>query len=225
VRERIGPALAALGLALAMAPAPARAVDLVYERRTGDQLVRYLESRTAKPDGFAMSFRGSDGEESECSLAPDLSTRSWTMERLSDSTKMRFVREGRTIKAEGIFQGKPFRKTFQIDDDPWVEFHELGLDGFAAADRTAITFWTIDRRNLNLVKFRAEKAGEEEIEAGGVRQGAVKAKLSLTGVLSVLGWRAWFWLRAGDGRYLRLEAPGLTPADKPSLVSLVRESR
>lgn len=221
--KRIRPALAALAMAIAVGPALAE--DLVYERRTGDLLVNYYETRTAKPDGFAMSFQGSDGEKSECGLAPDLSTLSWTIERASDSTRLGFVREGRTIRAEGTFRGKPFRKSYSIDDDPWVEFHELGLDGFASSDRPSITFWTIDRRNMGIVKFKAEKTGKEEIEIGGTRQRAVKASLSLTGILSVLGWRARFWLRAEDGRYLRLDAPGLTAADKPSLVSLVHESR
>jgi len=222
-KDILGPALV-VTLFLLSACASLAAEDLVYEQVSGDQRIEYLESRTAEGDGYAVTLQGA-GEKSESRLGSDLSTLSWTIERPSDSTRVSFVREGRTIKAEGSFKGKPFRKSYGIDDDPWIEFHELGMDNFAGQSRNEMSFWTIDRRNMSIVKFKAQKQGVDLVEIAGTRQKAIKVRLSLTGILSVLGWHAAFWLREDDGRYLRLDAPGLTPADHASVVTLIRESR
>lgn len=55
---------------------------------------------------------------------------------------------------------------------------KLGEDRFAASSRYNLSFWTID--------------------SAGLRQGAIRVDLSLSGVLPVLGRHARFWLRAED---------------------------
>ena len=196
--------------------------EVVFEQVTGNTRVVYRNTRTETPDGFRITIR-SPGEYNECELARDLSVRTWKITRSADNVDLFFERTGDKIYAEGRLNGKNFAKTYKINDDPWYQFHELCLDRFAVSPLESITFWTIDRRDMRIVKFKAEKTGREPVVTAAGIWDAVKVKISLTGVARLLRWHSTAWLRERDGRYLRLEAPGISASDEESIVELVEE--
>ncbi len=204
-------------------PAFAYGETVIFEQVTGDERVLYEDTRTRTPTGFHITVT-SPGEHNECELSSDYSVLTWQLKRPADGVDLEFERDGTRIYASGTVNGEEFSESYKVGDEPWYQFHELCLDGFGTSEATTAKFWTIDRRDMRMVKFQAEKIGRETVEAAGEVWAAVRVKVSLTGLARLLGWHSNVWLRESDGRYLRLEAPGILPSDENSVVRLVEES-
>jgi len=218
----MSPHLPLIALLLLIGPALSFTEEVVYEQATGENRVVYRDTRTATSDGYHITVTTAE-EYNECDLDLTLSVRRWFISRPADGVRIEFERIENRIHAVGTFEDAPFARTYHVGDDPWYQFHELTLDQFAVSRAQEIEFWTIDRRNMRIVKFRAEKQGIESIEVTAGRWDAVRVEISLTGVARLLGWKSVAWLRRTDGRYLRFEAPGVTPRDDHSVVQLVSE--
>lgn len=214
--------IAVIAILVVLATFSAVGEELVFEQVTGDERVIYRNTITPEGSGYRITLE-SPGEYNECLLDENLSVLTWYIRRPADGTDLLFERDRNRITASGTRDGRVFNENYRIDNEPWYQFHELSMDRFGVSDATGIRFWTIDRRKMDIVKFKAEKIAEERIEAGGKTWDAVKVELSLTGLAGILGWHSYFWLRASDGRYLRLEAPGFTSSDPDSTVELVEE--
>jgi hypothetical protein len=196
---------------------------VVFEQTTGEERVLYEDTRTKTPGGFRITVT-SPGEYNECELGSDYSVLTWRLKRPADGVDVVFERNGNRIYSGGTVNGEEFSKRYKVGDEPWYQFHELCLDGFGTSNAETTKFWTIDRRDMRMVKFKAEKITTETVEAAGEEWEAVRVEVSLTGLASLLRWSSTVWLRESDGRYLRLEAPGITSSDEDSVVRLVEES-
>jgi len=210
-------------LFLSVLPPCAFGERVVFEQITGDERVLYVDTREKTPDGFRITVT-SPGEYNECELNGDFSVLIWKLRRPADGVDVMFQREGNRIYALGTVHGEEFNERYKVGDEPWYQFHELCLDGFATSNARTIRFWTIDRRDMGIVKFKAEKISREAVEAAGEMWDAIRVEVSLTGLARLLRWRSNAWLRESDGRYLRLEAPGISSSDPDSIVRLVEES-
>jgi len=196
--------------------------SVVYEQVTGDLRVIYRDTRIETDEGYRITVTTPE-ERNECDLDPTLSVRRWVIVRPGDGVSIEFKRDGDRIHAMGVLDGAPFERTYRVGDDPWYQFHELTLDQFAVSAAKEVRFWTIDRRTMRIVKFQAVKLRYERVEVtAGVWEG-IRVEIALTGIARLLGWKSTAWLRGSDGRYLRLEAPGLTARDDRSVVQLVSE--
>ena len=196
---------------------------VVFEQITGENRVIYENTRAKTPEGFRITVT-SPGEFNECELNPDLSVVSWIIKRPAAGVEVAFDRIGDRIYAKGRVNDKAFEETYKVGDEPWYQFHELCLDTFATSAAMITRFWTIDRRDMRIVKFKAEKIGREPVEAAGEVWDAIRVKISLTGLARLLRWQSTAWLRENDGRYLKLEAPGISSSDEDSVVRLIEES-
>lgn len=147
---------------------------------------------------------------------------SWRLAVPAEATEITAERRGSTVTVSGTWRGTPYRRSFSLGGDPWYEFQELSLDGLIASGRLSITFWTIDRRNLKPVRFRAERRGEEPVPVMGTEVPARQYEMTAAGIPPAL-FRARFWPRSSDGRYLRLEVPAFL-GDALSTVELTADS-
>jgi hypothetical protein len=68
-----------------------------------------------------------------------------------------------------------------------------------ASGRRSIAFWTLDRRDLKAIRFRAERRREEVLAALGESVQAVRDDMTAAGIPAAL-YRARFWLRSSDSR-------------------------
>ena len=207
---------------LGIAVAPVASDTLIYLQRTGDIELLYNDSIIEQGSGYFITIE-SEEEYNECTLDDTYSVLNWKHVRKTADTEILFTRESGRIIAEGIFEGEPFSKKYKIGDSPWYQFHELNMTDFGISDDNSRSFWTIDRMNMDIVKFKAEKLGQEMVLVNGRSWQAEKIQLSLTGLAGVLGWHSWFWLRSSDGRYLKLDAPGFLNSDEDSIVELISE--
>jgi hypothetical protein len=217
------PGAAVIGVLLLFAVRPARAgaLELTFTQKTGRETVVYRE--TLRPSGAGCEATvESPRESNSVVLDSSRATLSWRITVPSEGMDITARRQGDLLIVSGRCKGEPYEQTVKAGADPWYQFQELSLDGLAASDEKARFFWTIDRRTLKPVRFRAERRQEETITMLGRSVRAVRFDMTIAGVPAVL-FRARFWLRASDGRYLRLEVPGFLGQDADSVVELTRE--
>jgi hypothetical protein len=208
-------------LALAALPAGAAQHEMTLTQVSRGQSMEYRESIRETTSGFEAVVE-SPRERNVVALDPGRDTESWRISVPAEGMQIAAERRGATVTISGTFRGAPYNRSFSLGDDPWYQFQELSLDGLPATGERAIGFWTIDRRNLKPVRFRAERRHQEMVDVMGTTVQAVRYDMIAAGVPAGL-FRARFWLRASDGRYLRLEVPAFL-GEASSAVELTADS-
>jgi hypothetical protein len=218
------PGAAVIGALLFFAMCPARpgALELAFTQTTGRETVVYRETLRPSGAGYEATVE-STRESNSVVLDSSRATLSWRITVPSEGMDITSRRQGGVLIVAGRYKGEPYEQTVKAGGDPWCQFQELSLDGLAATDEKARFFWTIDRRTLKPVRFRAERKQEETITVLGRSVRSVRFDMTIAGVPAVL-FRARFWLRISDGRYLRLEVPGFLGQEADSVVELTREA-
>jgi len=221
------PGAAVIGVLLFFAVCPARAgaLELTFTQTTGRETVVYRETLRPSGSGYEATVE-SPRESNSVVLDSSRATLSWRITVPSEGMDITARRQGDLLIVSGRYKGEPYEQTVKAGGDPWYQFQELsqGLstEGLGGSDEKPRFFWTIDRRNLKPVKFRAERRQEQTIVALGRPVRAVRFDMTIAGVPAVL-FRARFWLRISDGRYLRLEVPGFLGQEADSVVELTHE--
>jgi hypothetical protein len=145
------------------------------------------------------------------------STTEWRRSYPSEGTDIRAVRRGAEVFVEGTYKGKPYSRKHDFGDAPWFQFQELSYEELFSSGAAAAGFWTIDRASLRPTFFTARRgAGSATIELGSARVEAIEYALTARGVPAAL-FTARFWLRARDGRFLRLDVPPLLGLPRSSV--------
>jgi hypothetical protein len=213
-------ARAALVLSLAF-PAAGAALELTYAVAAGAARSELAETLRPLPGGgYAARAVDSGGAVDELILDAAGSVLEWRRGDPAGGLFLEARRDGRQVRLLGTVGGTAVDKRLDFGTEPWYQLHELSfaVAGFAAGG--VRDFRTIDRTKLESVAFRAKPIGPEVLAARTGPVEAVRWELSVRGIPAFL-FAARFWLRAGDGRYLRLETPALpgTPAGVVELVA------
>jgi hypothetical protein len=217
-----GRAVIALLVLLVLAPGRLAARDVVMTQVTGKDTVVYRQGIRPAAQGWEATVE-SPLESNTVALDSARATVSWRASNPSLGMQIAAERRGESVVIAGTFRGRPYEKSFSLGGDPWYQFHELSLDGLPSSGSPFASFWTIDRRTLKPVKFKAERRGDENVAVLGQSFAAIRYDMTIAGVPPVL-FRARFWLRATDGRYLRLEVAGLPGQEAASTVELTSDS-
>jgi hypothetical protein len=215
------PALTVI-LLLAAGRAPCEEHSMSFTQVTGRDTILYSEVIRASGAGYEAAVE-SPRERNAVRLDGSRGTVGWLIAFPSEGMEIEAERRGDTVVVSGKYRGRPYERSFSLAGDPWYQFQELSLDVLHASGRSPVHFWTIDRRNLKPVRFRAERHGEELLTVLGKPALAICYDMTIAGVPAVV-FRARFWLRASDGRYLRLEVPGFLGQEASSTVELTADS-
>jgi len=215
---------AVIALLVLLAPAPGRlaARDLVMTQVTGKDTVVYRQSLRPAAQGWEAIVE-SPLESNTVALDSARATVSWRASNPSLGMQIAAERRGESVVIAGTFKGRPYEKSFSLGGDPWYQFHELSLDGLPSSGSPSASFWTIDRRTLKPLRFRAERRGDENVAVLGQSIASIRYDMTIAGIPPMV-FRARFWLRASDGRYLRLEVASFLGQDTASTVELTSDS-
>jgi hypothetical protein len=197
---------ASLSFLLLAAPAFAGALQTTLTWVVGADTVLFQESVTASEKGFAAVITTSVGEYDTLSMDKARSTLEWKRKVPGENTDLVAVRTGGQVRINGTYKGKPYDRTLDFGDLPWYQFQEISYEQFHASGAKSGSFWTIDRKTLKPSQFRADKSEPETITIMGSPVRTAKYDLTVRGVPAFI-FKAHFWVREADGRFLRLSVP------------------
>lgn len=216
--SRLSLALALMLLALV----DASALQTTLTWKVGKDTVIFNESIKVTEKGISAVIASSIGEYDTLVMDENRSTLEWRRKVAAENTDIEAVRTGSHVRIKGTYKGKPYDARINFDNLPWYQFQEISYEQFFAAKAASVSFWTIDRKTLKPSEFRAEKRESESITIMGNPVMAIKYDLTVKGVPSFL-FKAHFWIRETDGRFLKLAVPPLFDLPR-SVVELSRES-
>jgi hypothetical protein len=182
----------------------------VYREKIGKQVTNHRFTIETSPSGCNIDLTSETGDKKifqTYRLDPQLDTQSWSYYDPQKNVKVNASRTGHTIRLKGTDRGKPVDKTFKINDLPWNQTFNIGLEQFAVSSKTSMVFWAIGaggRGHLKITKFKVKKKKTETITLSRDNKPveAVHITISLTGLLSIF-WTGNYWYRTSDGRFLR----------------------
>jgi hypothetical protein len=196
-------------------------VQRLYEEREGKKLTTHRFTIDTVDSGFSIELTSETGNAKTVQtfqLDKHLATLSWSFDAPHKKTKVTAVRKENRIYLEGTDEGDPIKKTYKINDLPWNQSFNIGLEQFALSDEEVMQFWAIGTTgpgNMKITKFNVKKKKTESItlntpDAAVTRQvEAVYITISLSGLLSLF-WTGKYWFRKSDGWFLRYRGKNRT---------------
>lgn len=157
-------------------------------------------------------------------LETNLSALSWSYEDPEKKTKITAEKKGKKIYLNGIHKGKQINKTFKINDLPWNQSFNLGLENFALSSKRKMKFRAIGTSgpgDMKITTFSVKKKKTETIILNDKKVDAVHVQLSLSGLLSIF-WTGNYWYRKVDGRFLRYK--GKSRHSSSDIMELIAEN-
>ena len=202
-------------LSLIMASAQEISIEYVYERITGDKT--NITEVSCLKDGNALTETYSlDNENCTINMTPD-NTMFW--EGNKNGVPFRAVYESSRIVLSANGREKIFDAEY-----PWIQSFNFGFVSFILGEEKEIIFTSVRPTDFKSFKMRTEKEEYEEIKIGNKVYKTIKAKVSLTGLLSGF-WSAEYWYRLEDGIMVKYEAVEGGPGTPKTMVSLLNESQ
>jgi len=187
----------------------------------------YLESTGAVESSHTWIVRYSEGDIETRWIAPDKAysnlcdgtgnTQQWRVQ--SAEGNITAQRAGNLIRLEGSRNGKAIQQEAEIDDAPWFQPLSYALGRFSQSQLESVVFWNTRPDNLEVVKLRARKLGEEQLTTPAGLFLARKISISLNGFLSHL-WQAHYWFRHADGLFVRYEGANGLPGTPTTTIQL-----
>ena len=117
---------------------------------------------------------------------------------------------GRVIRCSGQYRGKPFRKDFRINHQPWNQRFQQGLSNFLQSGQQKTVFWTIGTRGkgeMKITRFTAKRETRtpppDMLSTSAFKKPFQHIKMSLHGMLSLF-WTGRYWYDA-KGNFLYYE--------------------
>ena len=200
----------------------------VYEEKNKDQVTTHRFVIEKKSTGYSIGLQSKTGDaviKQKFEVNVNLATLSWTFENPKENTKVTAYRKGDKIFLEGQDRGEPIDKTFKINELPWNQTFNIGLEVFAVSPAKSMKFWAIGTKgpgNMKITKFKVKKKKIETVTLRGNEVEAVYITISLSGLLSIF-WTGNYWYRESDGRFIRYKGKG-GPGTGISIMELVSET-
>jgi hypothetical protein len=200
----------------------AMALETTLTWKVGKEEVTFSESIVFAEGKISATIVSSVGEHDGIVMDGNRSTLEWRRRVDAEKTDITAVRNGAAVRIKGVYTGKPYDKTLDFGDLPWYEFQEISYERFFTTGAASGSFWTIDRKTLAPSRFLAERDKTETITIMGRPVKAIRYGLSVNGVPHFI-FKAHFWIRESDGRFLRLDVPPVFTLPR-SVVELTGES-
>ncbi|MGD2086735.1 MAG: hypothetical protein PVH61_11160 [Candidatus Aminicenantes bacterium] len=200
----------------------------IYEEKTKGQLTTHRFDIETTPSGYTVNLKSEIGDtiiKQTFELDTRLSTRTWAYENSKENRKITAFREGNKIFLTGQTRGEPIEKTFKINELPWNQTFNIGLERFVVSSEKSTIFWSIGTRgpgNMKITRFKVKKKKIEPITIKGKEVEAVYITISLTGLLSIF-WTGKYWYRKSDGVFLRYKGKS-GPGTGISIMELASEN-
>ncbi len=128
-------------------------------------------------------------------------------------------RVGNLIRFEETRNGKTIRREVEIDESPWFQPLSYALGRFSQSRLDSVVFWMIRPDNLDVVKLRASRLGDEQVTTSAGLFLARKISISADGFLSHF-WQAHYWFRQADGLFVRYEGANGLPGTQTTTIQL-----
>ncbi len=203
--------------------------NLVYEEKTGDDLIYYHYNIEESSDGYlimvARIFEGDTTDKHTLITDSEYNTLSWHYLRFGEHTDVfaQLVPEGVMIK--GFLEGDEIDELEKLDDDEiWIQLFPMnpGMDKFLFSEEDEIVFWSIGTESpadMEINSFSAEKEESGHHDEFGCA--VMRVNFSPT------GWKSWFWdgdyyFRLSDGRVMGYRGDG-APGKPSSKTTLIKE--
>ena len=145
----------------------------------------------------------------------------WEYADSQEDTHLKATRNAHEIMVRGTSRGKQVNKFLAAGSRVWLQNSEFGLLDFLRSKKETKDFIMIAPEDLTIKRFRATRAGEEDISWNDRKIRVVKSTARLRGVLSLF-WQATYWHRFPDMTFLRYKADGMPGVPKVD-IQLVRE--
>jgi len=183
--------------------------ERVYLEKTKDNVTTHrfiIKNRI--PAGYRVNLETIDRDRRTSqvfNLDAQLGTISWSYEDPGENTRIMAERKDNNIILQGKARGKAITKKFKINDLPWNQSFNLGLEKFALDDIKKTKFWAIGTSGpgyMKITKFSVKRKKTETISVLGGKTSAVHIQISLSGLLSMF-WTGNYWYRKSDGFFLR----------------------
>lgn len=201
-----------------------------YQEKTKDYVTthHFVVSETA--EGYSIALRSENNRDNnriaqKYEVDKNLSALSWFYENPGEKTKVTARREGDKIFLEGSHEGKKIEKTFKINNLPWNQSFNIGLEEFALSKEKRMKFWAIGTSgpgDMKITKFSVKKKSVEIIKIGDQDVEAVHVTISLSGLLSIF-WTGHYWYSSEDGKFLRYRGKN-SPGASITVMELIRVS-
>jgi hypothetical protein len=205
---------------LCMLPPLLFAQSFFYSKHTGEERTAVYITKGREADLHTLELREEARYSRHFYSSPGF-TQKWILR--DDSLAHDFVaeRKGEAIYIRGKFFGEAISKSVKIDQAPWINKIDHGLSAWAVSEHDELVFWVLKlKTDLDPMRFKAEKIGEEDISLPSGTFRAVKVKLTFNNfVLSHL-WSAYCWYRKSDGLFLRYEGVNGGPGTPLTVIRL-----
>ncbi len=194
-------------------------IDMKKAAETGKVTIHrfHIESNPAKPGSTISLESETNGKLVFQTFVLDdtLACHSWSYQSGDENTRVSAQRENERIFLKGIHKGKEIEKTFKINELPWNQAFNVGLERFATSGEKSMRFWAIGTSgpgDMKITKFAVKKKEIENItlapDTAKIKKfEAVHIQVSLTGLLSIF-WTGNYWYAKDDGCFLRYQGKG-----------------
>jgi hypothetical protein len=197
-------------------------LKLKYRQNTISNDSYHYLTMNSIDDGYHLTGDSDLNGVSDYILNPDFSTMKWKFTNPGKKIDLDVLRTGNTITLKGIYKGSPIERVIPVNNDPWIEQWEIGLESFIMSGEKEKTFWSVNPNDVNQVgEFTVTKKGIEAIDFNGSKTDAVWVKVTLAGILGNF-FHFDFYFRQTDGRLLVEQYPDL-PKGTPNKVVLMEE--
>jgi hypothetical protein len=187
----------------------------------------YLESTGAVESSHTWILRHSGKQIETHWITPDTTyfnlcdetgdTREWRFQEAA--ADIRAWRSGNLIRVEGSRDGRKVSREVEIDAISWFQPLSYALGRFSQSQADSIIFWTIRPDNLDVVKLRTRKVGDEQVSTSAGTFLTRKISISLNGFLSRF-WQAHYWFRQADGLFVRYQRANGLPGTPTTTIQL-----
>jgi len=200
----------------------------VYRERDGD--VEIVHRFTLELDGqhrvIRLESETPSGVISQTyHVDEQLATLAWDYDAPLAQTKVRAERQGGEIRLQGIHEGDPISKRFDVGDQLWNQVFHIGMEPFVRGEGTATRFHAIGtkgRGDMKIARFSFKKLAQESKPIAGRELAVTRCQISLAGLLSVF-WKGHYWYRTSDGRFVLYRQKGKERERDPVMVLIAEE--
>ena len=119
--------------------------------------------------------------------------------------------------------GKAIDGTKQIDGLPWYQTVTFSLRPMVMSkEQDSVSFWTLRPDTLALVKLRAIKETEEQIQVNNSTVKAQRVRVTPDNELLSFFWQGNYWFRSQDGVFVKFEGINGPPGTPKTVIELVQ---
>lgn len=199
-------------LVLLLVVGAAQAGMLRYQKTDADGETILLWQARPFADGWLIEAL--DGERRFRNVSrEDGSSRSWEVS--GKQVELKASLEGDVLLLQGRVSSGRIDKRIVLRNKPWFQALSFSLARFLEQDEQRIEFWTIRPDTFEPVLMIAEKKGHEQLLDRGRSIAVERVRVHPAGLMALL-WKADYWFRDSDRRFIRYRSaasiPGLADA-------------